>query len=296
MKVRGYRIELGEIEAAIGRYPERARERRRRPHRHARRPPPRRLRRRRRTPEPARAPTRVGRGVGRDLPAPATTADPTFDIVGLEQQLHRRADPGRRRCASGSTTPSRASARLSPRRVLEIGCGTGLLLFRVAPHCERYVGVDLAQHALDRIAAALPGAGLTNVELHQGAAHERGRARRRPLRHHRRSTRWRSTSPTPTTSSTSSTPALDLLEPGGSLFLGDLRSRDHQPLFAAADRAGAGAGVDDGRRAGRPGPRSAPPATRSWSSIPASSTPWRRAAPTSPTSRSGSSRDGPTTR
>ncbi len=26
-----------------------------------------------------------------------------------------------------------------PRRVLEIGCGTGLLLFRIAPHCERYL-------------------------------------------------------------------------------------------------------------------------------------------------------------
>ena len=28
--------------------------------------------------------------------------------------------------------------------------------------------------------------------------------------------------------------AIDLLEPGGSLFVGDVRSRDQQPLFAAA--------------------------------------------------------------
>src|SRR5262249_45444834 len=32
----------------------------------------------------------------------------------------------------------------TPRRVLEIGCGTGLLLSRLAPHCETYVGTDFS--------------------------------------------------------------------------------------------------------------------------------------------------------
>ena len=40
---------------------------------------------------------------------------------------------------------------LNPRRVLEVGVGTGLLLFRVAPHCERYVGTDVAPSALEYI-------------------------------------------------------------------------------------------------------------------------------------------------
>ena len=31
-----------------------------------------------------------------------------------------------------------------PRRVLELGCGTGLLLLRIAPHCESYLGTDLS--------------------------------------------------------------------------------------------------------------------------------------------------------
>ncbi|MBV8883532.1 MAG: amino acid adenylation domain-containing protein [Chroococcidiopsidaceae cyanobacterium CP_BM_RX_35] len=37
---------------------------------------------------------------------------------------------------------------LQPRRVLEIGCGTGLLLFRVAPHCSYYLGTDISTEAI----------------------------------------------------------------------------------------------------------------------------------------------------
>jgi len=33
--------------------------------------------------------------------------------------------------------------------VLEIGCGTGLLLSRIAPHCERYTGTDFSETALN---------------------------------------------------------------------------------------------------------------------------------------------------
>jgi amino acid adenylation domain-containing protein len=37
---------------------------------------------------------------------------------------------------------------LEPQRVLEIGCGTGLLLSRIAPHCEHYTGTDFSEAAL----------------------------------------------------------------------------------------------------------------------------------------------------
>src|SRR5258708_25834893 len=40
---------------------------------------------------------------------------------------------------------------LRPRRVLEIGCGTGLMLFRIAPHCAEYCGADISPAALDYI-------------------------------------------------------------------------------------------------------------------------------------------------
>jgi amino acid adenylation domain-containing protein/non-ribosomal peptide synthase protein (TIGR01720 family) len=37
---------------------------------------------------------------------------------------------------------------LQPNRVLEVGCGTGLLLSRVAPHCSKYCGTDFSSEAL----------------------------------------------------------------------------------------------------------------------------------------------------
>jgi len=42
---------------------------------------------------------------------------------------------------------------LQPKRVLEIGCGTGLLLFRLAPYCEHYLGTDLSHVAIRQIEA-----------------------------------------------------------------------------------------------------------------------------------------------
>jgi amino acid adenylation domain-containing protein len=40
---------------------------------------------------------------------------------------------------------------LKPRNVLEVGCGTGMVLARVAPHCQTYVGTDFSGSALDHI-------------------------------------------------------------------------------------------------------------------------------------------------
>jgi non-ribosomal peptide synthetase component F/SAM-dependent methyltransferase/acyl carrier protein len=48
------------------------------------------------------------------------------------------------------STVSRALA-LQPRRMLEIGCRNGLLLSRLAPHCESYVATDLSARALRHI-------------------------------------------------------------------------------------------------------------------------------------------------
>ncbi|MET8763272.1 class I SAM-dependent methyltransferase [Lentzea sp. NPDC004782] len=57
-----------------------------------------------------------------------------------------------------------------PRCVLELGCGTGLLLRRLCADVERYVGTDVSEAAVERLAAA----GLPGVRVVLAAAHESG--------------------------------------------------------------------------------------------------------------------------
>ena len=46
---------------------------------------------------------------------------------------------------------------LRPRRVLEIGCGVGLLLQHLAPTCETYIGTDLSAAALGQLRSWIEG-------------------------------------------------------------------------------------------------------------------------------------------
>lgn len=54
---------------------------------------------------------------------------------------------------------------LQPQRVLEIGCGTGLLLFQIAPYCQTYVGTDFSATALESIQSQLAPLNLPHVQL-----------------------------------------------------------------------------------------------------------------------------------
>ncbi|WP_125262567.1 non-ribosomal peptide synthetase [Streptomyces alboflavus] len=71
-------------------------------------------------------------------------------------------------------TTVRRIRELRPRRVLEIGVGTGLLLSRLAPDCAEYIGTDVSARAIDELTrevAARPGlAG--RVRLRHQAAHD----------------------------------------------------------------------------------------------------------------------------
>ncbi|KOV27865.1 hypothetical protein ADK60_19310, partial [Streptomyces sp. XY431] len=114
-------------------------------------------------------------------------------------------------------------AELRPRRILEIGVGSGLLLSRLAPQCEAYWGVDVSAPVIDRLRRQVADAGLADrVELRCQAADAvdglpvghfdtivvnsvaqyfpNGHYLERVLRQ-----------------------ALDLLAPGGRVFLGDVR-------------------------------------------------------------------------
>ena len=59
---------------------------------------------------------------------------------------------------------------LKPRRVLEIGCGTGLLLSRIAPHVDEYVGTDFSAAVLQRLQARVEAWGFKGVRLLQREA------------------------------------------------------------------------------------------------------------------------------
>src|SRR5262249_14337684 len=46
---------------------------------------------------------------------------------------------------------------LQPGRVLEIGCGSGMILLNLAPRCERYVGTDLPAQTIEALRRTLAG-------------------------------------------------------------------------------------------------------------------------------------------
>jgi amino acid adenylation domain-containing protein len=54
---------------------------------------------------------------------------------------------------------------LRPSRVLEIGCGTGLLLREIAPECEVYVGTDVSRTVLEGLERRLAARPLPQVRL-----------------------------------------------------------------------------------------------------------------------------------
>ncbi|MBR8833343.1 MAG: amino acid adenylation domain-containing protein [Stigonema ocellatum SAG 48.90 = DSM 106950] len=62
---------------------------------------------------------------------------------------------------------------LEPKRVWEIGCGTGMLLFKIAPHCQHYLGTDFSPEALQYIEQHLKQQSLNDrVTLKTSAAHQ----------------------------------------------------------------------------------------------------------------------------
>ncbi|MFD7992205.1 amino acid adenylation domain-containing protein [Streptomyces mexicanus] len=97
--------------------------------------------------------------------------DASFDLAGWDSSYTGEPLPAEEMRAWVDGTVERILA-LRPRRVLELGCGTGLLLFRVAPHCESYVGADISRTGLEGIRRALRTAPLPQVSLvHAPADH-----------------------------------------------------------------------------------------------------------------------------
>ncbi len=103
----------------------------------------------------------------------AKAADATFNITGWNSSYTLQPIPASEMHTWVDSTVNRI-LQLEPKRVWEIGCGTGLLLFRIAGQSEHYHGTDISQNALQLLRGhiANPERNLQNVTLERKAAHE----------------------------------------------------------------------------------------------------------------------------
>lgn len=62
---------------------------------------------------------------------------------------------------------------LSPRRVLDVGCGSGLVLWRLAPFIEQYIGIDASRVTVDTLRRHLSMAGVA-AQVRVGTAADLG--------------------------------------------------------------------------------------------------------------------------
>ncbi len=101
----------------------------------------------------------------------ATTPTPSFNIIGWNSTYTDEPLPRHEMEEWLGETIDRILG-LSPRRVLEIGSGTGMILFKVAPHVERYIGSDVSAQALDYVGSQLERVGIdrSRVEFLPGSA------------------------------------------------------------------------------------------------------------------------------
>lgn len=99
-------------------------------------------------------------------------SDPTFNISGWNDSYTGTPIPVSEMHEWVDTTVARIESTCQTRRVLEIGCGTGMMLFRIAPRCSYYWGCDISAAALQYIEEHMEklDGEWSHVTLRQGAA------------------------------------------------------------------------------------------------------------------------------
>ncbi|MET9503373.1 amino acid adenylation domain-containing protein [Streptomyces sp. NPDC006622] len=114
---------------------------------------------------------------------------------------------------------------LGPRRVLELGVGTGLLLSRIAPHCAEYWGTDFSEHVIGELGrhVAADETLRERVTLRVQAAHDPSGL---PTGHFDTIVLNSVVQYFPSADHLAEvlTTAARLLAPGGTLFVGDVRN------------------------------------------------------------------------
>jgi amino acid adenylation domain-containing protein len=102
----------------------------------------------------------------------ATDVDPTFNIIGWNDSRTGLLISKAEMREWLESTVERI-LNWQPKRVLEIGCGTGMLLFRIAPECDFYYGTDISPPALRYVQQQIHqmGGDWSQVKLAPGSAH-----------------------------------------------------------------------------------------------------------------------------
>ncbi|ARU62803.1 hypothetical protein CBW65_18865 [Tumebacillus avium] len=92
--------------------------------------------------------------------------DHTFNITGWNSTYTGEPIPAQEMRVWLDSTHERI-LQLHPQRVLEIGCGTGLILYGILPHAQSYLGMDISSGVLEGIRRNLSGhpADLAKVQL-----------------------------------------------------------------------------------------------------------------------------------
>ena len=148
----------------------------------------------------------------------------TGDPIPLEEMVEWR-----------SATVDRIMA-LQPRRVLEIGVGSGLLLSQIAPQCERYVATDFSPAVIETLAHSLQELQIPwrdRVELLTRPAHV---IEALPQGYFDTIILNSVVQYFPNAAYLTEVidNAMELLAPGGSLFVGDVRNHNLQNAFQTA--------------------------------------------------------------
>ncbi|MCC5645525.1 amino acid adenylation domain-containing protein [Nostoc sp. CHAB 5824] len=100
---------------------------------------------------------------------PATDSDPTSNFVGWNSSYTNQPIPIEQMREWVNNQVAQILA-LQPKQVLEIGCGTGLILFKIAPHCTKYCGTDFSSVSLNYIQQQLEKQEMPQVTLYQQMA------------------------------------------------------------------------------------------------------------------------------
>lgn len=160
-------------------------------------------------------------------------SDETFNLIGWNNSYTGRPIAVAEMQEWVDQTVERILA-FKPKNVLEIGCGTGLLLYKIASHCESYHGIDLSETVINKLQTEIKKRNLDKKITVECSAADSVK----DYGHKKYDTIIINSVtmylPNADYLSRVLNKAIDALKDGGKLFVGDVRNYDLLPHFHAS--------------------------------------------------------------